>query len=86
MLEGPQLMGSEDFHHLVVDTKGISHRYLYMYVGTADPVDVDKARAQGMLYPYTNHNPDYKVDLSAIPIGTKVASLSTLSFFAEGVD
>lgn len=84
MLNGPKLMGSEDFHHLVVDTEGVSHRYLYMYVGTADPADVKAARARGMLYPYSNHNPDYKVDLNAIPIGAKIASLSALTFFAEG--
>jgi hippurate hydrolase len=67
-----------------VDTGGISHRYLYMYVGTADPADVKEARARGMLYPYSNHNPDYKVDLDAIPIGAKIASLSALTFFAMG--
>lgn len=65
-----KVMGSEDFHHLVLDNK--PHRYLYMYVGTAKPEHVRRARAEGRIFPYANHNPDYQVDEDAIPLGVKI--------------
>lgn len=79
--DGPKLMGSEDFHHLVIDNE--KHRYLYMYVGSAKPEDVKKAQAEGKLVPYSNHNPDYKVDLDAIPVGAKVATAMVMEFLAK---
>ena len=77
----PPLMGSEDFHHLVLENA--THRYLYMYVGTARPEHVQQAQADGKAVPYANHNPDYQVDLDAIPLGTKIGVASLLSFLAR---
>lgn len=77
----PKVMGSEDFHHLVIENE--THRYLYMYVGTARPEHVKKAQAEGKLVPYSPHNPDYQVDLDAIPLGTKVGAASLAALFAK---
>ena len=77
----PPLMGSEDFHHLVIENG--AHRYLYMYVGNARPEHVRKAHAEGKALPYANHDPDYQVELDAIPLGTKIGVASLLSFLAR---
>jgi hypothetical protein len=61
----PQIMGSEDFHHLVIENE--AHRYLYLMVGTANPEHFKKAQDESKQIPYCNHNPDYQVDLDAIP-------------------
>lgn len=79
----PKLMGSEDAHHLVLDNP--THRVLYMYVGTADPDDVARAQSEGRAVPYSNHNPDYRVDLDAIPVGAKIGTLSALTLFNGSV-
>jgi amidohydrolase len=78
----PKVMGSEDFPMLVIDNE--SHRYLYMWVGTAKPEDVKQARAQGKAVPYSNHNPDFKVDLDAIAVGAKIGTVTLLEFLAQG--
>jgi metal-dependent amidase/aminoacylase/carboxypeptidase family protein len=80
--EAPKLMGSEDFHHLVIHNE--TKRYLYMYVGTAKPAHFKKAQAEGKFVPYSNHSPDYQVDLDAIAVGTKVGAVTLLEFFAQG--
>jgi hypothetical protein len=33
--------------------------------------------------PYSNHNPDFFVDLAAIPIGAKVNTLSALTMLGK---
>ena len=78
----PKLMGSEDFHHLVIENE--KRHYLYMYVGSAKPAHFKKAQAQGKQVPYSNHNPDYQVDLDALPLGTKVGTVTVLEFLAQG--
>jgi hippurate hydrolase len=80
MLSVPRVMGSEDFHHLVVET-GKNIPYLYLYVGTAKPEHFDRARAEGKLVPYANHNPDYQVDIDAIPLGAKIGAASVARLF-----
>jgi hippurate hydrolase len=81
--DAPRLMGSEDFHHLVLDNPG--NRYLYMYVGTAKPEHFKKAQEEGKFVPYSNHNPDYQVDPDGIAVGTKVAAVSLLQFFRQSL-
>jgi hippurate hydrolase len=75
-----KIMGSEDFHHLVAGNE--THRCLYMFVGTAKPEHFRKARAEGKVVPYTNHNPDFRVDLDAIPLGAKIGASSVAALFA----
>ncbi|WP_456372367.1 amidohydrolase [Thiolapillus sp.] len=77
----PPNMGSEDFHHLVI--KNPKHKYVFMHVGTAKPSDFAAAQKEGKLVPYANHNPDYKVDLDAIPLGVKLGTNVLLELFRQ---
>lgn len=76
----PKLMGSEDFHYLVLGNA--NPRYLFLYVGTANPGHCERARAEGRQFPYANHNPDYQVDLEAIPLGARIARQSVMALLA----
>ena len=77
----PPIMGSEDFNHLVMG----NNRTIcdYVWVGTANPEDVAKANQEGKKAPYYNHNGNYKVDLSAIPLGTVIGVTSLLELFRK---
>lgn len=77
----PSIMGSEDFQHLVVD----NHKTVYdfMFVGTADPVAVANAKKEGKKYPFYNHNGNYRVELSAIPLGTVIGTSALLELFRK---
>jgi len=44
------------------------------------------ARAEGKFVPYSAHNPNFVVDLAAIPIGTKVATVAMLELLAEAAE
>ncbi|MCH9668942.1 MAG: amidohydrolase [Actinomycetia bacterium] len=81
LVEIPKLMGSEDFHHLVLDNE--KSRYLFVYVGTAKPEHFQRAQEQGMQVPYSNHNPDYQVDLDAIPLGVKIGAAALLKLMGS---
>lgn len=76
----PAVMGSEDFQEAF---DGMNVPYLYMFVGIAPPDMFKKAREQGKPFPYSNHNPDFFVDLSAIPVGAKVNTVAALSILAK---
>jgi len=74
-------MGSEDFNHLVLgNNKTICD---YVWVGTANPEDVAKANQEGKKAPFYNHNGNYKVDLSAIPLGTVIGVTALLELFKK---
>jgi hippurate hydrolase len=73
----PPAMGSEDFHHLVIENE--KKKYFYVNVGTARPEHVQKAQQEGKQVPYANHNPDYQVDLDGIAFGTKVGAAMMLT-------
>ena len=81
LTEVPKVMGSEDFHHLVIENE--RHRYLFLLVGTAKPEHFRKAQAEGKPVPYSNHNPDFQVDLDAIALGTKIGVTSLMTFLAR---
>jgi len=73
--------GSEDAHMLVKDLEGVEIAYLP--VGTADPQVFAKAKAEGKPVPFSNHQPNYYVDLNAIPFGAKVASVLVMDLLAK---
>lgn len=75
----PSVMGSEDFQHLV--KKGSATVYDYIQVGTANVDEYTKAIAEGKKGPYFNHNGNYKVDLSAIPLGTAIGAVGLMELF-----
>lgn len=74
----PAVMGSEDFQELF---KGMNVPYAQILIGVAPLEQFAKARAAGQPFPYTNHNPDFLVDLGAIPIGVKANTVALLSIF-----
>jgi len=77
----PGTTGSEDVHLLKGDNKDI--QFGFVFVGVADPALFAKARAEGKMVPFSNHNSNFQVDLNAIPFGTKVASVMTMALFQK---
>ncbi len=75
------IMGSEDFHHLVRANKKTV--YDYLFVGTANPEKVAKATREGKNAPFFNHNGNYEVDLSAIPLGAVIGATALLELFKK---
>ncbi|MGB8222484.1 MAG: amidohydrolase [Polyangiales bacterium] len=76
----PAVMGSEDFQEAF---EGLDTPYAFILIGVAPPKMFAKARAAGRTFPYANHNPDFFVDLEAIPIGAKVNAVAALSILAN---
>jgi len=75
------ITGSEDFpvlFHGLVGTKAI-----YDFIGIADPDVFAAAKAEGKEFPFSNHQPTFVVDLDAIPLGAKVASVMTMELLAR---
>ncbi|TRX42778.1 amidohydrolase [Flavobacterium restrictum] len=77
----PAVMGSEDFQHLVINNKKTV--YDYFLVGIASAADSAKARKEGKMFPYSNHNGDFKVDLTAIPFGVTLGTTALLEMFQK---
>src|ERR1700751_442717 len=78
--EFPPATGSEDCHLLMGDKKV---PFCYVLVGLADPAVFAASRKLGALVPYANHNGNFMVDLAAIPLGTKVATVAMLDLLAR---
>lgn len=76
----PAVMGSEDFQEAF---RPLNTPYAFMLIGVAPPELFAKAQAAGKPFPYANHNPDFFVDLAAIPIGAKVNAVAVLSILAK---
>ena len=77
----PPIMGSEDFHHLVMGNKRTV--YDYLFIGTANPQVVAKATGEGKKFPFFIHNEKYQVDLAAIPLGTVIGATALLELFKK---
>ncbi|UXE68986.1 MAG: amidohydrolase [Chryseotalea sp. WA131a] len=77
----PPVMGSEDFHVLVRDYPNVP--YDYMLIGVAPPELFAQAQKDGKLFPFSNHNGNFIVDLSAIPLGTAVGTAMVLEAFKK---
>lgn len=77
----PAVMGSEDFQEAFRKLGNVP--YAFVLVGVAPMEMFAKARAAGRPFPYSNHNPDFFVDLDAIPIGAKVNTVAALSVLAK---
>lgn len=78
----PPATGSEDVHLLKGPYKDLPHNH--MFVGIADPVAYEAALKAGKIAPYSSHSPFFVVDLRAIPLGTKTATVSMLDLLAKG--
>jgi hippurate hydrolase len=72
----PAVMGSEDFQEIFA---GREVPYVYLLTGIAPPAQFEAARARGRPFPFANHNPNFFVDLDAIPLGAKVNTVAALA-------
>ena len=77
----PAVMGSEDFHHLVIHNKKAV--YDFILVGTANTELVAEATQEGKKYPFFIHNGNYQVDLATIPLGTVIGATGLLELFKK---
>lgn len=77
----PPATGSEDVHLLLGPHTDVPYNYLI--VGIADPAVFAAALKEGKAMPYSAHNPNYVVDLKAIPVGAKVATVSMLELLGR---
>jgi len=75
----PPVMGSEDVQELLKDHPEVP--YNYFIVGIANHEVYEKAMKEGKQFPFSNHNPDFWVDLSAIPFGTSLGLAAVLEAF-----
>ena len=75
------IMGSEDFNHLVLgNNKTVCD---YVWIGSAHPDAYAKAVSEGKRAPFYNHNGNYQVDLSAIPLGATIGTTALLELFKK---
>jgi hippurate hydrolase len=75
----PTVMGSEDFQDAFTDSKT---PYVYLLIGVAPVAMFQAAQTAGRPFPYSNHNPDFFVDLEAIPLGAKIDTVAALALLA----
>lgn len=75
----PPVMGSEDFQQLVKDHP--SAKYAYVLLGIANQEVFQATVKKGGFFPFTNHNPDFQVDLAAIPFGATMGVAMVLEAF-----
>lgn len=75
----PPVMGSEDVQELLKDYPQVP--YNYFIVGIANHEAYEKAIKEGKQFPFSNHNPDFWIDLSAIPYGTQLGAAAVLEAF-----
>lgn len=78
----PPSTGSEDVHLLLGPHTDVP--FTFLIVGVADPEVFAAGLKQGKAMPYMAHNPNFMVDLKAIPLGTKVATVSMLDLLGKG--
>lgn len=71
-----EVSGSDDAFALIEGIKGVHGAYLF--IGTAPPEKVAAALKEGKEFPFFVHQPNYMVDLDAIPYGTKIATVLAL--------
>lgn len=77
----PPSTASEDAHLLMGPYDDIP--FSYLLVGVADPKVFAQARAEGKEVPYSAHNPNYIVDLKAIPVGSRAATGAMLELLGR---
>lgn len=73
--------GSEDFTNLFIGLEGVKHSYVFL--GIVSPDIWAKAKKEGKDVPWSNHNPNFLVDLDAIPVGGKIASVMVMELMAK---
>ena len=76
----PSVMGSEDFQEAFA---GMDTPYAFLLIGIADPARFAAAQKAGKPFPFANHNNDFAVDLTAIPLGTRLNTVAALTMLGK---
>jgi amidohydrolase len=76
----PAVTGSEDFQEVMVAAKV---PYVFLLIGVAPPEQFAAAVKAGKMAPYSNHNPDFFVDLPAVSLGAKINTVAVMSLLAK---
>jgi hippurate hydrolase len=76
----PTLMGSEDFQEAFAP---LNIPYVFLLIGVAPPERVAAAQKQGRLFPYSNHNPDFFVELPAVTLGAQINTVAALALLGS---
>ena len=76
-----EVSGSDDAFALIEGIEGVQGAYIF--IGTAPPELVAAAHKEGKEFPFFVHQPNYVVDLDAIPFGTKVATVLALDILGK---
>ena len=76
----PTVMGSEDFQEVFAPLKT---PYAFLLIGVAPMDKFVAAQKAGKQFPYSNHNPDFFVDLAAIPLGAKIDTVAALGILGK---
>lgn len=76
----PTVMGSEDFQ---VAFEPLGTPYVFLLIGIAPPEKFAAAQKAGRAFPYSNHNPDFFIDLAAVPLGAKIDTVAALALLAK---
>ena len=79
--ELPSATASEDFHLLKSPYEDTPLNMVM--VGIADPKLYQEAMAKTGAPPYAVHNPGFKVDLNAVPVGAKTATVAMLELLRK---
>lgn len=80
-IDDVRIPGSDDAFLLINDVEGVKGAYIG--IGTADPKVFAKARSEGKQFPFFAHEPNYIVDLNAIPWGVRLASVLALDVLGK---
>ena len=76
----PAVTGSEDFTNLFVGLDDV--KPVYKFLGIVSPDTWAQAQKEGKEVPWSNHNPNFLVDLDAIPLGGKIGSIMVMDLMA----
>lgn len=71
-----EVSGSDDAFALIEGIEGVQGAYIF--IGTAPPEKVAAAHKEGKEFPFFVHQPNYMVDLDAIPYGSRIATVLAL--------
>jgi hippurate hydrolase len=80
-IDDARIPGSDDAFLLIEGLDGTKGAYIG--IGTADPKVFAAARAEGKDFPFFAHEPNYIVDLNAIPWGVRLASVLAMDVLGK---
>ena len=74
------MTGSEDFQEAFAP---LNPPYVFLLIGVAPPERVAAVQKQGRLFPHSNRNPDFFVELPAVTLGAQVNTVAALALLGS---